>query len=190
MWKNSPGVINIFSCDEFQYFQSIFLETSEGMHRLWIYFLHITWWPTRQIWGIWKLRPAFSPETPNLGQNQWVLYRVTLKFDGWPWKTKGHLSFSVSSFVHHFIAIGEFKLELQSGNAQFGSNSTIFRAVWPWNLTYDLEQGKCEGFDSCDLPSNLTQIGFKSSIFRPCDLEIWWMTAKNNKARLLYYIKP
>ena len=69
-----------------------------------------------------------------------VLYRVTLKFDGWPWKTIGHLSFAVSNFVQHFIAIGEFKLELQSGNAQFGSNSTIFRAVWPWNLTYDLEK--------------------------------------------------
>ena len=68
-----------------------------------------------------------------------VLYRVTLKFDGWPWKTIGHLSFAVSSFVQHFIAIGEFKLELQSGNAQFGSNSTIFRAVWPWNLTDDLQ---------------------------------------------------
>ena len=68
-----------------------------------------------------------------------VLYRVTLKFDGWPWKTIGHLSFAVSSFVQHFIAIGEFKLELQSGNAHFGSNSTIFRAVWPWNLTDDLE---------------------------------------------------
>ena len=36
------------------------------------------------------------------------------------------------------------------------------------------KQGKSEGFDSCDWPSNLTQIGFKSSIFRPCDLEIWW----------------
>ena len=69
-----------------------------------------------------------------------VLYRVTLKFDGWPWKTIGHLSFAVSSFVQHLIAIGEFKLELQSGNAHFGSNSTIFRAVWPWNLTDDLEK--------------------------------------------------
>ena len=49
-----------------------------------------------------------------------VLYRVTLKFDGWPWKTIGYLSFAVSSFVQHFIAVGEFKLELQSGNAQFG----------------------------------------------------------------------
>ena len=69
-----------------------------------------------------------------------VLYRVTLKFDRWPWKTKGHLSFAVSSFVQHFIAIGKFKLELQSGNAQFGSNSMIFRAVWPLNLMHDLEK--------------------------------------------------
>ena len=81
-----------------------------------------------------------------------VLSCVTLKFDGWPWKTIGHLSFAVLSFVQHFIAIGEFKLELQSGNAQFGSNSMIFKAVWPWNLMYDLEQGKSEGFESCYRP--------------------------------------
>ena len=30
-----------------------------------------------------------------------------------------------------------------------------------------LQQGKSEGFDSCDRPSNLTQTGFKSSIFQP-----------------------
>ena len=51
---------------------------------------------------------------------------VTLKFDGWPWKTIGHLFYATSSFVHHFIPIGEFKFELQSGNAQFGSKSRIF----------------------------------------------------------------
>ena len=157
--------------------------------------LQIDGWPwTRQIWGIWKLRPAYSPETPNLGQNRWCFVpcdleiwwmalennrasllccfklcatfhshcwiqtratvrkrpiwvkfddfysRVTLKFDGWPWKTIGHLFYATSSFVHHFVAIGEFKLELQSGNAQSRSNSTSFRAVWPWNLTDDLEK--------------------------------------------------
>ena len=64
--------------------------------------------------------------------------RVTVKFDGWPCKTIGHLFYATSSFVHHFVAIGEFKLQLQSGNAQSGSNSTIFRAVRPWNLTDDL----------------------------------------------------
>ena len=66
--------------------------------------------------------------------------RVTLKFNGWPSKTIGHLFYATSSFVKHFVAIGEFKLELQSGNAQSGSNSTIFRAVWPWNLTDDLQK--------------------------------------------------
>ena len=66
--------------------------------------------------------------------------RVTVPFDVWPWKTIGHLFYATSSFVDHFVAISDFKLELQSGNAQFGSNSTIFRAVWPWNLTDDLEK--------------------------------------------------
>ena len=65
---------------------------------------------------------------------------VTSKFFGWPWKTIGHLIYATSSFVHHFVPIGEFKLDLQSGNAQCGSNSTIFRALWPWNLTDDLEK--------------------------------------------------
>ena len=68
------------------------------------------------------------------------LSRVTVKFDGWPSKTIGHLFYATSSFVYHFIPIGELKLELQSGNAQFGSNATIFRAVRPWNLTDDLQK--------------------------------------------------
>ena len=55
-------------------------------------------------------------------------------------KTIGHLFYATLSFLHHFVAIGEYKLELQSGNAQSGSNSTLFRAVWPWNLTDDLQK--------------------------------------------------
>ena len=68
------------------------------------------------------------------------LSRVTLKFDGWPWKTIGHIFYAASSFVHHFTAIGEFKLQLQSGNAQFWSKSTIFLAVWPRNLMDNLQK--------------------------------------------------
>ena len=34
-----------------------------------------------------------------------------------PKKTKEHLFYATLSFLHHFLAIGEFKLELQSGNA-------------------------------------------------------------------------
>ena len=75
---------------------------------------------------------------------------VTLKFVGWHWKTIGHLFYVATSCVHHSIAISEFKLELQSGNAQFGSNRQLFK---------------------------------------PCDLEIWPMTLKNNRTPLLCYFK-
>ena len=64
---------------------------------------------------------------------------VSFTFDRWTWKTIGHLFYTTSSFVHHFIAISEFKLELQCGNTQFGSKSPIFfiRVTlkfdgWPW----------------------------------------------------------
>ena len=49
-------------------------------------------------------------------------------------KTIGNLLYTMSSFVHHFKAICEFKLELQSGNSQFGSKLMIFCLPWPQNL--------------------------------------------------------
>ena len=83
---------------------------------------------------------SYSPETLNSGQNRrFFLSRVTLKFGEWPWKTIAHLFYFASSFVHHFIAISEFKLKLQSGNSQFGSNSAIFvpcdLEIWHMTLT-------------------------------------------------------
>ena len=39
----------------------------------------LTIYVTRQIWGIWKLRPAYSPETPNLGQNRWCYVACDLE---------------------------------------------------------------------------------------------------------------
>ena len=59
--------------------------------------------------------------------------RVTLIFDGWPWKTIGYLFYANSSFVHHFIAICEFKLELQSGN---GLSVTLTFDPWPWPFAW------------------------------------------------------
>ena len=89
------------------------------------------WWIKTRV-TVWK-RPIWIKINDSFS-------RVTLKFDVWPWKTIGHLFNATSSFVHHFVAIDEFKVELQSGNAQSGSNSTIFRVVWPWYLTDDLEK--------------------------------------------------
>ena len=68
------------------------------------------------------------------------LSRVTLKFDGWPWKTIGHLFYATLSFVHNFKNIDKFKRKLQSGKALFGSKSAIFCPMqlwiwqdrWPW----------------------------------------------------------
>ena len=65
---------------------------------------------------------------------------VTLKFDGWHRQIIRHVFYTTSSFVYHFRSINEFKLELESGNAQFGSNLTIILALWPCNLTYDIEK--------------------------------------------------
>ena len=83
---------------------------------------------------------SYSPETPNLGQIRQFLDPCDLEIRHMTLKTIGHLFNATSSFVHNFVAIGEFKLELQSGNTQFGSISTIVWAVWPWNLTDDLEK--------------------------------------------------
>ena len=68
------------------------------------------------------------------------LSSVTSKFDRWPWKATGHLFYAASSFVHHFIAISKFKLELQSANTQFGSKWAICCSLWLWNLMDDLEK--------------------------------------------------
>ena len=108
---------------------------------------------------------------------------------------------------HHFVAICKFKLELQSWNSQIGAkfvltSVTLTFHFWPrpfaWtsrlsmvithiNISgwYDdkniVKQGKSEGFDSCDRPSNLTQIGFTSSIFQP----VWpWNMMDDPKIQL------
>ena len=85
----------------------------------------------------------------NSGQN-WQFFVLC------PWnlmddleKKMVHLFYAASSFVHHFIAISEFKLRVWK------------RPIWV----------KINDF------------------FIPCDLEIWQMTWKNNRAPLLCYIK-
>ena len=120
------------------------------------------------------------------GSNSTIFSRATLKFGRWPWKTVGHLSYPTSSFVHYFVAIGEFKLELQSRNAQSGSNSTIFTAVWPWNFMDDLE--KQQGTSSkqhqaiCIISSSYVNPNWSYSPETVkmghglCDLDLWPLT--------------
>ena len=76
------------------------------------------------------------------GRTDWNIHRAAWS----QLKTIGNHLYATSSSVHHFIAIGELRLELQSGNAQFGGTTEDF--------------------------------------FVPCDVEIWRMTLKNNRAPL------
>ena len=66
---------------------------------------------------------------------------VTFKCDRWPWKTIGHLFYATLSYVHHFVAIGEFKPGLQSGNGPFGeklalTSVTLTFDLWPWSFAW------------------------------------------------------
>ena len=99
------------------------------------YFKLCAWFDSHQwIHGVTVRKRPIWAKIDNL------LRCVPLRFDGWPWKTTGHFCSAFSSFVHHFIAIGELMLELQSGNTLFGSKSTLVIAAWPWNLTDYLEK--------------------------------------------------
>ena len=70
------------------------------------------------------------------------------------------------------------------------------RSLWgdsPWCLCIIWENGITgkhiwTGFDSCHRPSNLTEIGFKSSINQPVSPWNLMNDLKNNKAPFLYYI--
>ena len=74
---------------------------------------------------------------------------VTSIFNGWPWKAMGLIFSTTLRCVHHFKAMGEFKLELESWNAQFGSKSAICCPLWPCNLMDDLEKQRSTSSRSC-----------------------------------------
>ena len=127
-----------------------------------------------------------------------------MKFDGWRCKTIGHLLDATSSFVHHFVTISQIKLELQSGTPQFWSKSDIFYPVWPWNLTMILKNNRahllcyfklCASFHNHRLIQTRVTVWKHpiwvkiSNFFFSCDLEIWWMTLKNNRTSFLCHIK-
>ena len=82
-------------------------------------------------------------------RSKWANFFAPCELDIWRMtlKTIGHLFYATPSFVYNFLAIDEFKLELQSGNAQFWSKSAIFSSVtlkfdgWPWKTIGHLFYG-------------------------------------------------
>ena len=57
-------------------------------------------------------------------------------------QTIRHLFYNTSSFVYNFKVISKFKLELQSGNAQFWSKLAIILPPWSQNLTDDFKNNR------------------------------------------------
>ena len=130
---------------------------------------------------------------------------MTFKLDGWPWKIIGHLFYTTLNLVHHFKNIVELKLELQSGNAQFGSKSAIFFLASDLEILWmTLKNNRapllcyvklCASFQRPSVNSNWSyspetlNSGQNRQFFVLCDLEIWPMTLKNNRAPLLCCIK-
>ena len=74
-----------------------------------------------------------------LGQIGDFMSRATFKLERWPRKTIGHFFDATASFVHNFVVMCEFKLELRSENAQIGSKFVLFWLLWPWPLTSDID---------------------------------------------------
>ena len=63
--------------------------------------------------------------------------RVTLKFDGWPWKTIGHLFYTTSSFVRHFKPSVKSNLSYSPKTLNSGQNRLFFVPcdVEIWRMT-------------------------------------------------------
>ena len=130
--------------------------------------------------------------------------RTTLKFYARPWKTIGHSSMLLQA-LHNFKAIGEFKLKLQSGNAQFLSQNQLLLLpcdleIWQTTLKNNSAPllccfKLCESFHSHQwIQTGVTvrkrQIWVKiDDFFVLRDLKIWQMTLKNNRASPLCYFK-
>ena len=120
-------------------------------------------------------------------KSTFFLSPVTSKFDGWRWKTIGHIFSATTSCVHHFIANYQFKMEFQSGNAKLGSKSAFFLS----RVTLNFDGWSCKiighlfyGILSfvhhfiaiCEIKikwqSGNTKFGQNRLFFVPCDLEI------------------
>ena len=119
-------------------------------------------------------------------------------------KIIGHLFYTTLTFVYHFNSIGEFKLNLHSANAQFGSKSAIFVPcdLEIWWMTLENNRAPllcyiklCASFQihrwiETEVTVRKRSIRVKiGEFFVLCDLEIWWMTLENNRVPLLYYTK-
>ena len=97
--------------------------------------------------------------------------------------------------MHHFKSIGEFKLELQSRNAQLGSNSAFFLPCDLEIVRMNLKNNRspllcyirfCASFPCRRWIQTWVTVRKRSIafFFVPCDFEVRRMTLKHKRAHL------
>ena len=105
-------------------------------------------------------------------------------FEIWPWNIQGQghdwgqrprSHFIPSILLMHFLFVSH---QSDQPFLRYGQNR-----VWPWNRANLKDLIAATGLVI------LFKLDSNRRFFRPCDLEIWWMIPKNNRAPLLYYIK-
>ena len=115
-WSYSPEILN--SGQNWQYFVLSDLEiwwiTLENNRALLLYYIKLC--ASFQIHRWSQTWVTVRKRSIQVKIGDFFLSHVTFKFDGWPWKTIGHLFWATTNFVHHFIAACKFKLELWSRN--------------------------------------------------------------------------
>ena len=109
--------------------------------------------------------------------------RTDRRTDG---RTEPFIELLGRSYMHHFIAIDEFRFEWQSGNAKIGSNlmgtsPKHYQAICIISSSYVNS--------NWSYSPQTPNLGQNRLFFELCDLEIWQMTFENNRAPLLCYFK-
>ena len=133
----------------------------------------------------------------NSGQNQGFFVPCDLEIWQMTLRNNRHIFYANLNFVHHVIVISVFKLELQSGNAQFQWKLIIFFCpVWPWKTIGHLFYATWSfvhhlvaiSESKLEIQSGNAQFGSKSKFFMPYDLQICQTTLKNNRTPLLCHV--
>ena len=143
-----------------------------------------------QVWCIISEPPvslcwSYRPETSTSG----IFVCVTFKFYRWSLKTMGYLFCATWSFVHIVVAIGEFKLELESWKHNSSQNGWfIFSANlnfdgWPWkkvgHFSYATSSAVHYSVAICEIKLSyspeMLNLCQHWPFFVPCDLVIWRM---------------
>ena len=78
---------------------------------------------------------SYSPETHNLGKIYDFFSRVTLKFDGWPLKTRGHLNIKLYASFHHRVWI-QTGVTVRKRLNWVMTSVTLTFDLWPWPFAW------------------------------------------------------